>query len=62
MFLYMAKINLGIILESLEPELRKSFRAVIAEDRTNSLYRAFRKEVQNKQVWYVVPDHLVEKE
>ena len=28
----MARINLGIILESLEAELRRSFRAVVSED------------------------------
>lgn len=56
----MAKVNLGVILESLEHELRKSFRAVVAEDRTNALFRAFRKKVQDDKTWYTVPDHLVE--
>ena len=58
----MAKINLGVILESLESELRKSFRAVVAEDRTNSIFREFRKKVKDDKKWYEVPDHLVEKE
>ncbi|MDO8560784.1 MAG: hypothetical protein Q7R91_01045 [bacterium] len=56
----MAKINLGIILESLEPELRKSFRAVVAEDHTNSKFREFRKKVKDDKKWYSVPNHLVE--
>lgn len=58
----MAKINLGVILESLESELRKSFRAVVTEDRTNSIFREFRKKVKDDKKWYDVPDHLVEKE
>ena len=58
----MAKINLGVILESLESELRRSFRAVVAEDHTNSLFRAFRKKVKDDKTWYTVPDHLVEKD
>lgn len=58
----MAKINLGIILENLEQELRKPFRAVVSEDHTNSLFRAFRREVKSNKTWYTVPDHLIEKE
>lgn len=59
----MARINLGIILENLEFELRKTFRSVVAaEDRTNALYRAFRKKVKSEKLWYTVPDHLVEKD
>lgn len=58
----MAKINLGVILENLESELRKSFRAVVTEDNTNALFRAFRKKVASDKVWYIVPDHLVEKD
>ena len=58
----MARINLGIILENLESELRKSFRTVIAEDNTNAKYRAFRKELAKSKKWYIVPDHLVEKD
>lgn len=58
----MARINLGIILENLESELRKSFRAVVAEDHTNALFRAFRKKIENDKIWYTVPDHLVEKD
>lgn len=58
----MARINLGIILENLESDLRKSFRAVVAEDHTNAIFRAFRKEVKKNKTWYVIPDHLVEKE
>ena len=59
---HMAKINLGVILESLEAELRRSFRAVVAEDHTNSLFRAFLKKVKDDKTWYTVPDHLVEKD
>ena len=58
----MAKVNLGIILENLESELRRHFRTVVAEDHTNSLFRAFRKEVKKNKTWYIVPDHLVEKD
>lgn len=58
----MARINLGVILENLEHELRQSFRAVVAEDHTNSLFRAFRKKVKNDKTWYIVPDHLVDKD
>ena len=59
----MARVNLGIILENLEQDLRKSFRAVVAsEDHTNSLFRAFRKKIQKDKTWYTVPDHLVEKD
>lgn len=58
----MAKVNLGIILENLESELRKSFRAVVAEDHTNSIFKQFRKQVASSKTWYTVPDHLVEKE
>ena len=58
----MARINLGIILENLESELRKSFRAVVAEDHTNAIFRAFRKKVKSDKTWYNVPDHLVEKD
>ena len=58
----MARINLGVILESLEQELRRSFRAVFAEDNKNSLFREFRKKVHNDKTWYDVPDHLVEKD
>jgi len=58
----MAKINLGIILENLESELRKSFRSVVVEDRTNALFRAFRKKIAHEKTWYNVPDHLVEKD
>jgi hypothetical protein len=58
----MARINLGIILENLESELRKTFRSVVNEDHTNSLFRAFRKKVQKDKTWYAVPDHLVEKD
>ena len=58
----MARINLGIILENLESELRRPFREVVAEDRTNSIFRAFRKKVGNGKTWYTVPDHLVEKD
>lgn len=58
----MAKINLGVILENLESELRKSFRAVVTEDNTNALFRAFRKKVASEKIWYIVPDHLVEKD
>ena len=58
----MARVNLGIILENLESELRRTFRAVVAEDRTNSLFRAFRKKVEKDKTWYNVPDHLVEKD
>ena len=58
----MARVNLGIILENLESELRKTFRTVVAEDRTNSLFREFRKKVGKDKQWYVVPDHLVEKD
>lgn len=58
----MARINLGIILESLEHELRKPFRSIVVEDRTNALFRAFRKKVGSDKQWYTVPDHLVEKE
>ena len=61
-FSRMAKINLGVILESLESELRKSFRAVVTEDHTNSIFREFRKKVKDDKKWYEVPDHLVEKE
>jgi len=56
----MARINLGVILESLEQELRRPFRAVFAEDNKNSLFREFRKKVKNDKTWYDVPDHLVE--
>lgn len=59
---YMARINLGIILENLEQELRKTFRSVVAEDRTNAIFRAFRKKVESDKTWYTVPDHLVEKD
>ena len=58
----MARINLGIILESLEAELRRSFRAVVSEDHTNSKFREFRKRIHKNQQWYSVPDHLVEKD
>lgn len=58
----MARIKLGIVLENLESELRKSFRAVVAEDHTNALFRAFRKKVENAKTWYTIPDHLVEKD
>ncbi len=58
----MARINLGVILENLEQELRKSFRSVVSEDHTNSLFRAFRKKVHSDKTWYVVPDHLIEKD
>ena len=58
----MVKINLGIILENLESELRRPFRAVVAEDHTNSLFRAFRKKIEREKTWYSVPDHLVEKD
>lgn len=58
----MARINLGIILENLEQELRKTFRSVVAEDRTNAIFRAFRKKVESDKTWYTVPDHLVEKD
>ncbi len=58
----MVRINLGIILENLESDLRKSFRLVVTEDHTNALFRAFRKEVQKQRTWYTVPDHLVEKD
>ncbi len=58
----MARINLGVILENLEQELRKTFRSVIAEDRTNAIFRAFRKKVESNKTWYTVPDHLVEKD
>lgn len=58
----MARINLSIILENLESELRKYFRAVVTEDHTNSLFRAFRKEIGKNKTWYTVPDHLVEKD
>lgn len=58
----MAKINLGVILENLESELRKTFRSVVAEDHTNSLYKVFRKKIAQEKTWYVVPDHLVEKD
>jgi len=57
----MAKVNLGIILECLESELRKNFRAVVVEDHTNAIFRAFRKKVEKDKTWYDVPDHLVEK-
>ena len=56
----MVRVNLAIILENLESDLRKSFRAVVAEDHTNALFRAFRKEVGKNKTWYTVPDHLVE--
>ena len=58
----MARIKLGVILESLESELRRAFRSVVAEDHTNSLFRAFRKKVADDKTWYTVPDHLVEKD
>ncbi|MEK7074378.1 MAG: hypothetical protein AAB972_04525 [Patescibacteria group bacterium] len=58
----MAKINLGVILENLESELRKSFRAVVTEDNTNAKFRAFRKKIVSEKIWYIVPDHLVEKD
>ena len=58
---HMARVNLGIILESLEYELRGMFRSVVAEDRTNSIFRSFRKKVQKEKTWYDVPDHLVQK-
>lgn len=58
----MARINLGIILENLESDLRKSFRAVVAEDHTNAIFRAFRKKIEKEKTWYIVPDHLVEKD
>ncbi len=58
----MAKINLGIILENLESELRRSFRAVVAEDNTNAKFRAFRKKIATEKTWYTVPNHLVEKD
>ena len=58
----MAKVNLGIILESLESELRKAFRSVVSEDHTNSKFREFRKKVKVDKTWYSVPDHLVEKD
>ena len=56
----MARINLGVILENLEQELRKTFRSVIAEDRTNAIFRAFRKKVESNKTCYTVPDDLVE--
>lgn len=62
MLLYMARIKLGIILENLESELRSTFRSVVTEDHTNALFRAFRKKVEKSKTWYVVPDHLVEKD
>lgn len=58
----MARINLGIILESLESELRRAFRAVVSEDHTNAKFREFRKRIVKDQTWYTVPDHLVEKD
>jgi len=58
----MVRINLGIILENLESELRKTFRSVVTEDHTNSIFRAFRKEVKKNKTWYTVPDHLIEKD
>lgn len=58
----MAKVNLGIILENLESELRKTFRSVVTEDHTNALFRSFRKKVADYKTWYTVPDHLVEKD
>jgi len=58
----MARINLGIILENLESDLRKTFRSVVTEDRTNVRFKTFRKEVLKYKTWYTVPDHLVEKE
>lgn len=58
----MAKVNLGVILENLEHELRKAFRSVVSEDHTNALFRAFRKRVEKDKTWYTVPDHLVEKD
>jgi hypothetical protein len=59
----MVRINLGVILENLEHELRQPFRAVVvSEDRTNALFRAFRKKVGSNKTWYTVPEHLVEKE
>ncbi|MBI2640505.1 MAG: hypothetical protein HYW91_01305 [Candidatus Sungbacteria bacterium] len=58
----MAKVNLGIILENLESELRKSFRAVVAEDHTNAIFRTWRKKIEKEKTWYIVPDHLVEKD
>ena len=58
----MARINLAIILENLESELRKSFRAVVAEDHTNSIFKEFRKQIKSSKTWYTVPDHLVEKD
>lgn len=58
----MARVNLGVILENLEHELRKMFRSVVTEDNSNSLFRAFRKKVEKDKTWYVVPDHLVEKD
>lgn len=48
-------------MENLESELRKTFRTVVAEDHTNSIFRAFRKKVAKDKTWYDVPDHLVEK-
>ena len=61
-FYYMARINLGIILENLESDLRKSFRSVVKEDHTNAIFREFRKKVAHYKTWYTVPDHLVEKD
>lgn len=58
----MARINLGVILENLESELRKSFRSVVSENHTNSIFRAFRKRVKNDKTWYTVPDHLVDRD
>jgi len=58
----MARVNLGVILENLEHELRKMFRSVVTEDNSNSLFREFRKKVKKDKTWYVVPDHLVEKD
>ena len=58
----MARIKLGVILENLESDLRRAFRSVVSEDHTNSLFRAFRKEVAKHRTWYTIPDHLVEKD
>ena len=58
----MAKINLGVILENLESDLRRSFREVVTEDHTNTIFKQFRKKVASNKTWYTVPDHLVEKE
>lgn len=60
--LVMTRINLGVILECLEPEVRKTFRSVVNDARSNYLFREFRKKIHKDQTWYTVPDHLVEKD